>query len=579
MSGLDESRPILDIGARESEADFEAWTGAGPRVVERAEPNYRALATGTVAAATVLRYLSVARLPLGNGEAYYFTWSRFLDWSYYDHPPLVAWMVRLTTMLGTSPATVRLGPILAAGAFGLLFYRLAERLMRPRAAFFALLLVTALPVFLASSFIVNPEAPLAPLWLAFLLVVESMRKRDEPVLPVLAGALLGLAFLAKYTAILLVPATFVYVLAAKPMRRWLRRPSFFAGGAVALAVVSPVLFWNEAHGWASVRLHLAERAGVAAPVAGENTINQLVAVSSSSGTGVAESLGRVLVGQGMSYSPLLAPLLVLGIAWAARGAIKRRDNELFLSAFTWPVLVPLLGAMSVLKDAEQHWTMMAFIPATIAAGHLVDVAWPTRPGAPPRLPSLFPANPRASILSTARAMRGLYVGGLALSAVVFLVAHVHARTPALLRLIPAGQYDPRADMVNELVGWDQVRASIAQVVADTSRDSKARMVLASNHYSLCGRLVFETSDAPAVYCPTARRTAFDFFDRHDPPADATVLALTTDIHPEMPPGLAGRTCNAPETVDIERGGRRVARYFLRTCEPQANPELRASRDP
>ena len=33
-------------------------------------------------------------LPLGNGEAYYYSWSRFLDWSYYDHPPLVAWMVR-----------------------------------------------------------------------------------------------------------------------------------------------------------------------------------------------------------------------------------------------------------------------------------------------------------------------------------------------------------------------------------------------------------------------------------------------------------------------------------------------------
>ena len=38
-------------------------------------------------------------LPLGNGEAYYYSWSRFLDWSYYDHPPLIAWMVRLTTAL------------------------------------------------------------------------------------------------------------------------------------------------------------------------------------------------------------------------------------------------------------------------------------------------------------------------------------------------------------------------------------------------------------------------------------------------------------------------------------------------
>jgi hypothetical protein len=588
----DDSRPLLDIDERAPEPDV-ARLYAGANAGASAEPSYRVLATSLVATATVLRYLSVARLPLGNGEAYYFTWSRFLDWSYYDHPPLVAWMVRLTTLLGTSPATVRLGPILASGAFGLLFYRLAERLLRPRAALFALIVVTALPVFLASSFIVNPEAPLAPLWVAFLLVLESMRRRDNDKLPLLAGALLGLAFLAKYTAILLVPATFLYLIAAAPMRRWLRRPSFYAGGAVALAVAFPVLWWNETHGWASVRLHLAERAGVAAPVAGENTVNQLVAVSSSSGTGWLESVGRLLVGQTMSYSPLLAPLLVLGLVWAAREMWKRdeggldsvnvdgasrRGAGLFLSAFSWPVLLPLLGAMTVLKDAEQHWTMMGFVPAAIGAGHIIDMAWPvrapsreSRPLRSRRLRSLFPVRPVLNIVASPLCIRALFVGGAALSAVVFLVVHVHARSTALLRLIPAGQYDPRADMVNELVGWDQVRASVAQ--ASTGRN----VVLASNHYSLCGRLFFETADAPAVYCPTARRSAFDFFERHSPPADATVLALTTDIHPEMPAGLEGRSCNAAESIDIERGGRRVARYFLRTCEPLVSPELRASR--
>jgi hypothetical protein len=552
----EDSRPLLDISARESD----------PGIGETAEPSYRALATTTVAVATVLRFLSVAGLPLGNGEAYYFTWSRFPSWSYYDHPPLIAWMVRFTTALSISPATVRLGPILAAGAFGLLFHRLAERLLRPRAAFFALLVVTALPVFLASSFIVNPEAPLAPLWLAFLLAVESMRRRDEAYWPLVAGALLGFAFLAKYTAVLLVPATLLYVVASPPMRRWLRRPTFYAGGAVALAVVSPVLWWNQAHGWASVHHHMAERASVGVPVAGENTINHLVALSSTGGTSLVESIGRLLVGQAMAYSPLLAPLLVLALFWALRGAVKREDRELFLSAFTWPVLLPLLAAMTVLKDAEQHWTMMAFIPAAIGAGHIVDLAWSFRSR------SLFAGRPLFNVLAGAKYIRGLFVGGVALSGVLFLAAHVHARTTVLLRLIPADRYDPRADMVNELVGWDQVRASVAQ--AATAHN----VVLASNHYSLCGRLLFETGDVPAVYCPTANRSAFDFFDRREPPADATVLALTTDIHPELPLGLEGRTCNAAEPIDIDRGGRHVARYFLRTCDPVAPAELRASRD-
>src|ERR1700685_2788119 len=143
----DESSPLLEVHA--SPADD---------VAERSEPNYRVMAAWWVGIATVVRFVCVARLPLGNGEAYYYSWSRFLDWSYYDHPPLVAWMVRLTTELGQSPAAVRLGPVLCSAVFGLLLFRLATRLFGPRAAFLSLVLVTAIPVFLISSFVLNPEA-------------------------------------------------------------------------------------------------------------------------------------------------------------------------------------------------------------------------------------------------------------------------------------------------------------------------------------------------------------------------------------------------------------------------------------
>ncbi|HEX3345715.1 MAG TPA: glycosyltransferase family 39 protein [Polyangiaceae bacterium] len=537
----DESSPLLDVHVLPADGRADA----------RALPSYRVLAMAWVAVATLIRLVCVAPLPISNGEAYYASWSRFLDWSYYDHPGLVAWMVRATTVLGSSPAAIRLGPILAAGAFGLLFYRLAERLFRPRAAFFALVLVTALPVFLASSFVLNPEAPLAPLWVGFLCVLEGMRKRDGWHRPLLAGLLLGLAFLAKYTAVLLVPAAILYVAASAPTRRWLRRPSFYAGGAVALVVALPVLLWNQARGWPSLRLHFVERATAALPVAGENRINQLVAVSSTSGGGHLESFLRVLVGQLMSYSPLLAPLLVMALVRALRRS-RRDDRDLFVTAFSWPVLLPLLFAMTRFQDAEQHWTMMAMVPAVLAAGHYGDEAW-----------------------SRSKRLRGVALAGIALSGVAFLVGNVHARSTALLRLIPADHYDARADMINELIGWDEVRASVSRAATA----APGSVVLASNHYSLCGRLMFEMGDAPPVYCPSARRSAYDFFDRRDPPADATVIALTTDIHGELPAGLENRACTVADTVDIERGGRQVARYFVQTCPPApVDSERRASRD-
>ena len=547
----DESTPLLDVYARPVRpARPQVWP-SDALAIARSEPNYRVLAVAWVLATTLIRFICIGPLPLGNGEAYYYSWSRFLDWSYYDHPPLVAWMVRLTTLFGSSTAAVRLGPILAAGALGLILYHLAERLYRPRAAFFALVLVTALPVFLGSSFILNPEAPLAPLWVGFLFVLEGMRRRDGWHRPLLAGVLLGFAFLAKYTALLLVPATLIYVGSSVPARRWLRRPSFYAGGVVALVIALPVLIWNESRGWPSLHLHFVERATATLPVAGENRMNQLVALSSSSAAGLLGGFLRVVVGQLISYSPLLAPLLIIALVRSSRQA-RRDDRSLFIAAFSWTILLPLLAAMTRFQDAEQHWTMVAFIPAVIAAGHFVDENW-----------------------SRNRLVRSATLAGVVLSGVMFILANVHARSAALLRMIPASRYDARADVINELVGWDEVRATVTRVVSA----AHGNVVLASNHYSLCGRLLYEFGDSPAVYCPSARRSSFDFFDRSDPPANATVIAVTTDIHEELPKGLEGRSCATAEHVEIERGGRSVAQYFVQSCSPTpGNLERRASRD-
>src|SRR5580693_523874 len=101
-SFTDDSRPLLEVHADPGEGEGEAT---------RDDASYGALAMGWVAAATAVRLVFEAPLPLGNGEAYYYSWSRFLALSYYDHPPLVAWMVRLTTLLGSSPAAVHLGPV------------------------------------------------------------------------------------------------------------------------------------------------------------------------------------------------------------------------------------------------------------------------------------------------------------------------------------------------------------------------------------------------------------------------------------------------------------------------------------
>jgi hypothetical protein len=256
----------------------------------------------------------------------------------------------------------------------------------------------------------------------------------------------------------------------------------------------------------------------------------------------------------MAYTPMLGVLLVMALVRMTREA-RRDDRALFLSSFTWPVLGPLLLAMVRFRDSEPHWMMMAVVPATIAVGHYWDLAW-----------------------SRIRLLRVAVASGLTVSGILLVGLNLHAHTNLLLSVLPAKYYDPRADILNEMVGWDQVRATLARVTATVP----GKVVLATSPYAMCGRLVYETGDSPPVYCPTERRSEFAFIDRSTPPADATVVVLTNEIHSELPAGVEDRTCTIADQVDVERGGRRMARYLVHTCPPAprepADSERSASRD-
>ena len=69
---------------------------------------------------TLLRLWLALWVPLGDDEGYYWVWSRHLAASYYDHPPMVAWLVALSThVLGSSLVALRL-PFVACGYLSLM---------------------------------------------------------------------------------------------------------------------------------------------------------------------------------------------------------------------------------------------------------------------------------------------------------------------------------------------------------------------------------------------------------------------------------------------------------------------------
>jgi 4-amino-4-deoxy-L-arabinose transferase-like glycosyltransferase len=474
-----------------------------------------------VTAATCFRLVIIATTGLSNTESYYTAWSRFPEWSYYDHPPLVAWLTALTTLGSHSALSARIGFVACSTILGALVYRLAARMFTPRAGFIALVAVTIPPVFFMTGFLVNPEGPLAPLWVLSLLLLDDLRGHDEPWRPLLLGLVIGVAFLAKYTAILLVPVALVFVASSATARRWLRRPSFYAGGLVALAMASPVILWNYARHWPTLRLHLVER------------------VSSVGQVPLWIHAARMTLSQFVLMQPLVLAGFLAILALAIRRA--RTDERYRLLAISGGVvLLFIYTVMARVADAEPHWAMVGYLPLAVAAGGWLD--------------EKVDRAPRWLVWYT-RAC-------LAVSGAFVVIYFVHSQTPAVLRLLPGSLYSASVDPVNETLGWDRVRTAIQGEAASLGPET----VVVSNHNVLCGQIATQLDDRPRVFCPSPRRTAFDFFGRRDPPASAPVVYVDSAVYKEnISELLPGRRCVRVQTIDVTRDGRSVGAYGIYAC--------------
>src|ERR1700730_16716751 len=116
----------------------------------------------TILSLVALRLAAAAWTPLTFDEAYYWMWSKHLAGGYYDHPPMVAVVIRLGTMLaGDTELGVRLVSILLALPMSWAGYRTAAILFGgQRVASTATLLLNVTLMAAVGTMIVTPDAPL-----------------------------------------------------------------------------------------------------------------------------------------------------------------------------------------------------------------------------------------------------------------------------------------------------------------------------------------------------------------------------------------------------------------------------------
>ncbi|MBV9277891.1 MAG: glycosyltransferase family 39 protein, partial [Candidatus Eremiobacteraeota bacterium] len=211
-----------------------------------------------ILAVSAIRLLAGARYPLTPDESYYWVWSRHLAYGYTDHPPMVAWLIALTSVLGKSPLAVRLPFIvceaIAAFAAGRAAIVLSSDDHAGAAAALAVLLIPQGRLAVGEAL---PDGPYLAAWALALWSSAQLSKRPSLAVAVALGLALGGTLLSRFFGWALVCGLILYALA--PQRRALWRQGLWLSLLIALALYAPFLVWNAHHGWSNFAFTFAAR--------------------------------------------------------------------------------------------------------------------------------------------------------------------------------------------------------------------------------------------------------------------------------------------------------------------------------
>ena len=294
--------------------------------------------------ATVVKCIIAFTTELGNDEVYYRLYANPLQWNYFDHPPMVGWLIRLSTfnLLVDSTFTIRLGAILCGALATWLMYLCGKKLHGEYAGFLAALLYTASVYgsIIAGTFIL-PDSPQMVCWIAALYllikITETKVITSKSVKDILwFGIVCGIGMLCKIHTVFLWFGLVLFVIIYN--RAWLQHWVLYVSAAITVLFLAPVIWWNMQNSFITFLFH-GKRVDVA-----------------SGGLDMEGAL--TFIGGQIFYCNPIVFFIILYALWHRHYGIRQQQKKILLL-----VALPLIGlatAISFFKNLFPHWTGPAY---------------------------------------------------------------------------------------------------------------------------------------------------------------------------------------------------------------------------
>ncbi len=202
----------------------------------------------------ILNLFQSALTPLLNDEPYYWVYSQYLNWGYFDHPPMIAFLIKLGTALLPGELGVRFFSAIL-GSFTFFFlYKIIEEEAPEKINFKLVILLLGSSIFLnLYSFLAIPDTPMLFFATVFLYIYRKYLKKDSFLNTFTLAIVITLMLYSKYHGILLVGFTVL----SNP--KLFLRKSFYIVFALAAIFYLPHIYWQIQNDYPTIKFHLYDR--------------------------------------------------------------------------------------------------------------------------------------------------------------------------------------------------------------------------------------------------------------------------------------------------------------------------------
>lgn len=286
-------------------------------------------------------------LQLNVDEAYYWLWSTRLQLSYYDHPPMVAYIIKIFTLFGDSEFFVRMPAVFCMSLSAWYLFLLSREVFDNDVAWLTLITGVILPATNMGYTIITPDAPLILFWTTASYYSYKALFDDQWKDYVLAGIHIGLLMLSKYTSVLFMAFLLLFILIKMPKK--LLSPKPWIAIILSFIVFSPVIIWNYQHDWISFNFQYTH---------GTTDTFRIR----------FDKFFELFGGLFAIFTPVFFSILLYG-TFKFRNWLF--DQKRFYIAFSY--LFPLLFFMykALFKKMELNWVAIAFIPGMVLFAYTV----------------------------------------------------------------------------------------------------------------------------------------------------------------------------------------------------------------